>query len=110
MATNLGTVKIIDNSAAVKTATADNIKRGLTEIALAWDKNVVGNVPVDTGYLRNSRKYEVEDKSVKVGFTAEYAPYVELGTYKQSAQPYLEPSVMNHKDQYKQIMETALKK
>lgn len=110
MAVDIGTIKITDNSALVKAASQQQIKKGLTNIAIAWDKNVVRNIPVDTGYLRNSRGYNVDDKSVTVGFKAEYAPYVELGTWKQRAQPYLEPSINNYKDEYKRIMETALKK
>lgn len=47
--------------------------------------------PVDTGNLRASihtTKGKLEDT---VGSGVEYAPYVEFGTYKMRAQPYMQP-------------------
>lgn len=47
--------------------------------------------PVDTGNLRGSihtTKGKLEDI---VGTSVEYAPYVEFGTYKMRAQPYMQP-------------------
>ena len=52
-------------------------------------------VPVDTGNLRNSIITEVfaEDGQAvsETGPTADYAKYVEYGTSRQEAQPYMEP-------------------
>ena len=53
-----------------------------------------GPVPVDTGFLKNSIKGDV-DRSKAVGevaVTAEYAAYVEYGTRHMAAQPYLTPA------------------
>lgn len=52
--------------------------------------------PVDTGFLRSSGWTEIEpsgDIVATVGFSAEYAPFVELGTYEMGAQPFLMPAV-----------------
>ncbi|SRR6266700_2221890 len=49
-------------------------------------------VPVDTGALQNSEYTEFAELESEVGFMEDYAPYVELGTYKMAAQPYLMPS------------------
>lgn len=50
--------------------------------------------PVDTGYLRSSiQAIQVDDLSWQVVVGAEYGIYVEMGTYKMAAQPYLEPAV-----------------
>jgi len=49
--------------------------------------------PVDTGNLRNSITYvKIMPRLWGVGTNVEYAPYVEFGTYKMRAQPYLRPA------------------
>jgi HK97 gp10 family phage protein len=50
-------------------------------------------VPVDTGFLYNSAFVQVGSEDVLFGFNAEYASYVEFGTYKMAAQPYLRPAI-----------------
>jgi HK97 gp10 family phage protein len=55
-------------------------------------------VPVDSGRLRNSISMDVKRDVAIVGTNVEYAPYVEYGTRRQSAQPYLRPALdMNRK-------------
>ncbi len=50
-------------------------------------------VPVDTGNLKNSIQTTMEgDLTAIVGTHVEYAPYVEYGTYKMAARPYLGPA------------------
>lgn len=55
--------------------------------------------PVDTGMLRNTITHDVnpDGTSVRIGTSTEYAPYVELGTVKMSAQPFLRPAVLENK-------------
>lgn len=58
-------------------------------------------VPVDTGYLQSS----IEAVSIQAGKTAEvyanapYAAYVEYGTYKMAAQPFLGPAFQQHAEE-----------
>jgi HK97 gp10 family phage protein len=53
--------------------------------------------PVDTGRLRASITHEiasdVEGLVGRVGTDVEYAPYVEFGTGRMAAQPYLRPAL-----------------
>lgn len=50
-------------------------------------------VPVDTGNLKNSIQTAMEsDLTAIVGTHVEYAPYVEYGTRKMAARPYLGPA------------------
>lgn len=76
-------------------------------------------VPVDTGSLKGSiRKENEDDRTVAVkaggGFYIKkdvvYAGYVELGTRKMRAQPYLRPAFEDHVDEYKNIIESELKR
>ena len=98
----------------------------------------VGRYPQGSGKvgvnLRNSISYSLEgrveglnsasgqkaspDEAVKVhseineaiiGSSCEYAPYVELGTSKMAAQPYLNPALEINKDNIREIFAAALK-
>jgi len=67
--------------------------------------------PVDTGNLRNSITHQQMDESTEaIGTAVEYAPFVELGTRRQRAQPYLKPAAENHGPEYKAIWESELAK
>jgi len=50
-----------------------------------------------TGRLRSSITHEIEGTIGYVGTNVEYAKAVELGTEKQSPQPYLRPAL--HKNE-----------
>ena len=53
-------------------------------------------VPVRTGYLKSTIAAEVGEASigeVTAEASAEYAQYVEFGTYRQMAQPYFIPAI-----------------
>jgi len=47
------------------------------------------NCPVDTGFLQSTGFMQVDGDEIQIGFGAEYASYVEFGTYKMAAQPFL---------------------
>ncbi|NLH62496.1 MAG: hypothetical protein GX452_13940 [Ignavibacteriales bacterium] len=63
--------------------------------------------PVDTGRLRASITHEISNDrlSAIIGTNVEYAPFVELGTSKMEAQPYLRPAfievIANIAEEYK---------
>ena len=53
-------------------------------------------VPVRTGYLKSTIAAEIGEANigeVTVEASAEYAQYVEFGTYRQMAQPYFVPAI-----------------
>lgn len=52
-----------------------------------------GICPVDTGFLKSSIEGSGKDTTGEIEATAEYAQYVEYGTWKMSAQPYFTPAV-----------------
>jgi len=64
--------------------------------------------PVDTGRLRNSIAHGADETSAQVGSNVEYAPYVELGTSRMKAQPFLKPAVADNGDTYKGIIESVM--
>lgn len=54
--------------------------------------------PVDTGELRDSVDYDVDNDKLElmIGAQAKHAPAIELGTSKAKAQPFLEVTVKNN--------------
>ena len=82
---------------------------GLEAIGLAAEGHAKKECPVDTGALRNSITHTHDSNYAYIGTNVEYAPYVELGTSKQKAQPYLKPAATEHSAEYKRLMESALK-
>lgn len=51
-----------------------------------------GIAPVDTGNLKNSIGSDVDGLDAEIGPTAEYGAYVEDGTSRMAAQPYMGPA------------------
>jgi HK97 gp10 family phage protein len=78
--------------------------RAMEACGLAMEGHAADIVPVDTGNLRNSITHASDEHTAIVGTNVEYAPYVELGTSRQKAQPYLVPSVRDHTDEYRDII------
>lgn len=86
----------------------DKIPVALEEVGLAAEGYAKRLAPVDTGRLRNSITHEVSGDTVYIGSNVEYAPYVEMGTTRTRAQPYLQPAVQNNTSAYKRIIESEL--
>lgn len=66
---------------------------------------------IRTGNLRNriTNKVEMSENAVYIGEKLEYAPFVELGTSRMRPRPFLTPAIMNNVDEYKSLVEAALK-
>jgi HK97 gp10 family phage protein len=60
--------------------------------------------PVDTGELRDKIKAKHLSRYSQVEAGAKHSGYVEFGTYKMAAQPYLRPAI----DQYQQVILSAV--
>lgn len=84
------------------------------------------------GTLRNSITFSVDKETLMIGTNVEYAPYVELGTgpYFEAPpsweqfdvptpsgighgyvrpRPYLKPAIVDHLDEYRNVIENELK-
>ena len=98
-----------DNTDEVLAALKRAKKRGLEAVGLAAEGHAKKITPVDTGRLRNSIAHAVDDEAAYIGTTVEYAPYVELGARGRQGVHMLQRAATEHADEYKQIMEDALK-
>lgn len=116
------TVDIIDNSDQVRAELQDKLSVALEKIGLAGEafaKEEITAAVYDTpesrsgykrtGRLRNSLSHTTDSDSAYIGTNVEYAAYVELGTSKMAAKPYLKPAVQNHTSEYKELAESVFK-
>lgn len=86
------------------------VSLALEASALLVEGQAKALAPVYTGNLRNSITHKVEKKEARIGTNVYYAPFVELGTSKQAAQPYLSPALEANKGNIKRIFADAIKK
>ena len=98
-----------DNTEEVLAALERAKRRGLEAIGLAAEGHAKRITPVDTGRLRNSISHAKDDEAAYIGTNVEYAPYVELGARGRQGVHMLQRAASEHADEYKQIMEDAMK-
>lgn len=94
---------------AIGMTAESNAKQEITKAVYDTPESKSGYVR--TGRLRNSISYGVDtdEPAVYIGSNVEYAPYVELGTSKMMARPFLKPAVENYAGEYNDLLEQAMK-
>lgn len=102
-------VTIEDHSPEFLEELKRRIPVALEECGLAAEGYAKRLCPVDTGLLRNSITHAVVEDSAYIGTNVEYAPYVEMGTSRTRAQPFIRPAITENADDYKRIIEARLK-
>ena len=130
-------MKFVDNSEAVKRELERAAIRGLTKAAMLVESQAVLLVPVNTGGLRGSIGYKVNESELVayIGTNCEYAIYVEFGTgefaekgngrkggwvyktpngevhftYGMPPQPYLRPAFMKNQKAIRDILADCLR-
>ena len=109
----MATVKITDNRKEVKAELNSKISAILEALGIEAEGNAVDEITklgaVDTGRLRGSISHTHDDKNAYIGTNVEYAPYVEFGTRRMSARPFLRTAVTHYVDDYKRIIKAGLK-
>jgi HK97 gp10 family phage protein len=65
----------------------------LEPVSLEVLADAVRLVPVDTGALRDSLDRKIDGMVARIGSGLHYAGYVEHGTEKMEAEPYLRPAL-----------------
>ena len=106
-----------DNLNEVLGALNSALEDGLVKIGAAAQGYAKDNTPVRTGALRDSIGVEVkkDEKAAYIGTMVDrfpkkpYGKYVELGARGRQGVHMLQRAATEHADEYKQIMEDALK-
>lgn len=91
--------------------TLNDVKRVVKHNGSKMKTKAQQNAPVDSGTLKRSISLGITDGGLttEVKPTAEYAPYVELGTRFMEAQPYLKPAFEVQKKQFEKDMEKLVR-
>ena len=75
-------------------ATKAQVQQAVNEAAATCDAEAKRVCPVDTGNLRSSIHIETGEGEATVGTNVESGVYVEFGTYKMKAQPFMQPGAV----------------
>ena len=117
-------VELTSNKDDILAALGEQVGQALIAIGLAGESNAKTEITkavydqpesrsgyIRTGRLRNgiSHAVSMEEQAVYIGTNVEYGPFVELGTSKMAARPFLKPAVENYSDQYKELTDAAMK-
>jgi HK97 gp10 family phage protein len=87
----------------VRKKVAAAAKRARKMSALIVEGSAIMRCPVDTGNLRGSLTYKVNEDGAEVGTNVDYAAHVEFGTVRQKAQPYLRPALDENETAIKRV-------
>lgn len=111
-----------NNLTELNDAAREAVKRAVTIIGMKAEANAVKevdravyNTPETpryrrTGNLRQFIHYDKEgDDTVLLIDDIDYAAYVEFGTSKMAARPFIKPAVLNYLEEYREILEDCLK-
>lgn len=84
------TPKLLKGTALIKQAIGDQLEAGGTDME-ATSRRIVH---VRTGYLQSTIYHKVDrnNLSLELGATADYAFFVEMGTRRMAAEPFLRPA------------------
>ena len=78
---------------------------GLRRVTALVERDAKLFCPVKTATLKRSITHEFIDKNTAVvGTNIEYAPFVELGTSKMTAKPYLRPALHKNEKEIRKIL------
>lgn len=89
---------------------ASHARKMVSESTRAHGPSLPGDPPhTDTGRLRNSISHGVEDRGMGklvaiVGSNVEYAPYLELGTKRMAARPFLLRAIEEKQTEIRDIL------
>ena len=104
-----GNIDVSDHTREWLSALAPALSRGLGEVGLVAEVHAKARCPVDTGRLRDSITHaQLDARHEAIGTNVEYARYVELGTSRAGARPFLVPAASGHSPEYRAIMRAAL--
>ena len=99
----------------ISQAVPTKVELALRKGALMIERDAKLECPVDTGRLRNDISHKIidsgtNDPKAEIGNSLRYAPFVEQGTSKQAAQPFLRPAFEKNIEKIKDLIKEAVRK
>lgn len=106
----VGLEKWLSNTDSIIKEAETEVKSLTKEVAYKIERDAKLNAPVDTGYLRNSIQTEFEDGGyiARIYSGAEYSLFVEFGSSKQPAHPFLYPAAFKYSIEYQRRLKEIL--
>lgn len=95
------------DTARLKNSITYSTAKKPANMSYTWDKGSHSKRPAGSGVTKSQGGEE--ESSVYIGTNVEYAAYVEMGTVRMAANHFLRNALANHKDKYKEIIESELK-
>lgn len=96
MGAGIATVKLTSNIPTfLKILRARKIPKALNDMGKAGKANIDATTPFDTGELLSKNRYSVRFATLYFINDAAHAPFVELGTYKSYANPFMKRGIRN---------------
>jgi len=86
------------------------VSKVVAKTAFDIEATAKARVPVKSGTLQRSIAAEVEQFSATIAPHTEYDAYVELGTYKMAAQPYMRPAADMHEPKFVAAIDEIVKR
>jgi len=105
-------VKVIDNTQKVLSEFERKINLACKAVGQKAVDYAKADCPVDTGRLRNSIAYKVNEKNIYIGTNVEYAKYVEFiekYQHKTGKAHFLRDAAATHGDEYRDLYQTILR-
>ena len=89
------------------------IKQAMTKSALLIERDAKINAPFDTGTMRNRITHKAVEEhglvlTVNIGSQVHYSKYVEYGTSKMAARPFIGDAITANTPRIKTIIGTAI--
>jgi len=96
---------INDNTRKLLAEIEKRSRENLLKAALIVERDAKKNCPVKTGHLRRSITHVLSPngKEAAVGSNVEYAKFVELGTRKMAARPFLRNALRSNLSKIRKI-------
>ena len=89
---------------------AENRISALNEIGEELSSQIKKAAPVDTGRLRDSIEYHVDQEGLVIGTDVDYAISIELGSSKRLAEPFINNTVNENLVKVKSVTEKNMSK
>lgn len=96
------------DSSKLRRKVKGDVAAGMQKACIIVRDEAVRICPVDTQRLRSSLTFEIEKKGKeiigRIGTNVEYSIFVEYGTSRMAAQPYLRPALAKNKRRIKRLL------
>ena len=89
----VGDKAVIDDFRTSPARTQKNLQRAIVAAGTATQKTAKQNAAVDTGNMRNLISLTISILKAVIEAEADYSAYVEFGTSRMAAQPFMRPAL-----------------